>query len=105
MGPRIVVDTAKKKNFSYLCRISKHDFSVRTYGHSDLLGARQESKSARNEITVRVSLADTHRKNSSTLMFTVVCIVYEHVTGSIEVILTFWRRIFFQILAHPIFKM
>lgn len=80
------MDSAGKKSFPYLCRECEHDFSVTTYGHSDLLGARQERKRAKNGTVIVVSLADNHRENSSTLMCTVWHIVYEHVANSIEVI-------------------
>lgn len=78
--------SAGKKNFPYLCCEWKHDFSVTTYGHSDLLGARQERKLAKNGTVIVVSLADNHRENSSTLLCTVLRIVHEHVANSIEII-------------------
>jgi hypothetical protein len=85
-GSQSYCGNTRKKSFSYLCRQWKHDFSVTTYGHNDLLGARQERKPAENGSMIVVSLAHSHRKNSNTLMYTVLRIVYEHVTNSMEIV-------------------
>jgi len=75
-GSQSFCGQCEEKSFFFLCREWKHDFSVTTYGHSDLLGAWQERIRAKNGSRIVVSLADSHRKNSSTLMCTVLRIVW-----------------------------